>query len=142
MRATSHILKFALVVWICFFSLFDSHTISGLVLCLGPDGHIAIEGALHEESADAETSACHSQAAAYLDSGDPDCGKCLDISLTQSCASPALAGKSHSAPSALPAIIRIPVSEFVPTASHHRFLEQQADPPRNPALARSVVLLV
>lgn len=141
MRAFNYILKFALVGWICFFSLFDSHTISGLVLCLGPDGHIAIEGALHEESADAETSACHSQAAAYLETGDADCGKCLDISLTQSCASPALASKTLPAPPAPVAILRLPLSDFIATASQHRF-PVLADPPRTPALARSVVLLV
>lgn len=141
MSLANRILKYSVVAWICLFSLFDAHAISGMVLCFGQDGHVAVEAMLHEEEDKAAPSDCNSSSTSFTEAKDLHCGRCFDLSLTMSCDSPAVASKCELA---VPVIAAVPVPRLeIPIANPIEFLRRfPPNLPASPAISRSVVLLV
>ena len=138
----NQIVKYSVVAWICLFSLFDTHAISGMVLCLGQDGHVAVEALLHEEEDKAALSNCNSTFTSFTEAKDLHCGRCIDLSLMQSCDSPAVTSKCELTVPVLAAVNSIPRIE-IPVVNPIEFLcRVPHNLPASPAVSRSVVLLV
>lgn len=142
MSVANRILKYSMVILICLFSLFDAHAISGMVLCFGQDGHVAVEAMLHEDEDNSAPSDCSSTSTTFSEDKDLHCGRCVDLSLTQSCDSPAVTSKSEIASMVVVAVVPVPRLD-IPVANPVEFLRGVPhNLPVSPAVLRSVVLLV
>ena len=68
------------IIWLLIYVLTIPTQLSSYVLCIGEDGHIKIEAALHGRT-DAPTKVCEQSTLCFAEapSSEDHCGSCLDI---------------------------------------------------------------
>jgi hypothetical protein len=119
MKTPIRIFKILLTLGLCLFSLIDSRSVTGWVVCLGEDGHIALESSPDGDCClplDPALSEMHFQAAAAED----HCGGCRDIPVDGPSLNASLSGKAFSVPLINTAVFAAPHEQYVSERSSRR----------------------
>ncbi|MEO7427036.1 MAG: hypothetical protein ABI036_17745 [Fibrobacteria bacterium] len=112
MKTPISIFKILLTLGLCLFSLIDSRSVTGWVVCLGEDGHIALESSPDGDCClplDSPISQSQFMAAAVED----HCGGCRDIPVDGPTLDASLSSKTFSVPSINAAVYAAPHEQYV-----------------------------
>ncbi len=143
MKTLIRTIKLATVFWLSFVVLIDAKTVSELVICVGQNGHLALETAF-DNPIDLGSPSCDQVCAIASFSEPSHCGKCVDLAVSAFCFDQGVPGKSTASGDTGVTQALVIVVAILPREKPESFLFLEAPKPPSRILAsvRSVVILV